>query len=938
MLSAAPRRGRDRRPRALPRAVMGLAFGVVMLLTTPLPSLGQSDGSGPTGRIAGSVIDADTGRPLGLATVRVDGADASVVTDVQGRFRTKSIPVGTYQLVVQLLGYTTVEQSVNVAAGETAVVTIPLGAQALSIEGIVIETDRTETTSSTVGLLAQRRSASAISDGVSAEQISASPDSDAGEAVRRVTGVSVVDDQFVVVRGLGERYSTTTLNGAEVASPEPTKRIVPLNIFPASLLESVVTSKTATADKPGDFAGGLVEVRTKEFPEQRVFELSLSTDFNDLSTFRKLPIFAPRGLDFVGLDGKDRDPGPVSTDERFAESIRNEWSPPPRTVPPNTKIEFSYGNQFGSFERALGLVVSGLWSNGVSWSPDNLFGLAQDSTFSQRQLSDQASRETDLGGTANLSLRLGPSHTLSLKNLATRNVEEFSSRRVALVIEAGGGEFTDEAVGQQVRYTERTFLQSQLGGTHLLPGLANSRLEWAATIGRADREEPENRSLTYLILADGSGQLFNPNNLNQFFWFRDLKDEVYTGKVDYHIPVGTAGGGEGLAKFGGYYRTKRRDVDATSVKLGRTGVFLTNDPVFGLPPEQLWSPENVGDVITLENPTSGAIPYEAKDDLAAAYGMVDLRFGPIRMVAGARAEKWDLRVDDATGEPTIRDELDILGSANVTWSVTDRMNVRAAGYQTLARPDAREVTETLYIGTTGECNELGNPSLNRTRIVNADLRWEWFPSASEIVSISGFYKRFDDPIIMLVRVQSQSCGFVPRNADTADNLGLEFEFRKQLGFLAESLSPWTLGANFTLVSGAVRTKRNVDFEVEGELPLQDQSDYLVNANLGYANPEAGFDFSVFYNLFTDRARRYGLLISTTRPELGRTPDVFEQGRSTVDAKLRKTLRERWTLSLSGSNLTGADQVRFQELDDGTRVRVGFIDLPVSLGLGLKYTF
>lgn len=917
--------------------LVGAFAGLLAWLPAPLAA--------QMGRIAGTVVDGTSGRPVNLAIVSVPGRQVSLLTDLQGRFRSGEVPVGTYTVEVTLLGYATLEQTgVVVTSGQTVLLDLALSPEALALDAIIVETARVQSSSTSAGLLATQRTSANISDGISAQQIRLAPDSDAGDAVKRVTGVSVVDDQFVVVRGLGERYSNTLLNGAEIASPEPTKRIVPLNIFPASLLESVVTHKAATPDKPGDFAGGLVEIRTKEFPEQRVLEMDIGAGFSSITTFEQLPIFAAAGRDVFGLDGRNRYPGTPQASERFAESIRNEWAPPPRTIPPDMKVEVNYGDQFGDFDRAVGLIVSGTYANRASWSPGNFFGFSQGGdSYTVRQTSNQGTRGVDVGSTANLAFRLGSAHTLTLKNLFTRNTEEFNAQRYAFLGEvADDATFATSVVGYQVRYLERTFIQSQLGGSHLFAELGNARLDWSATASWANRDEPENRPLNYLVRLDGRGQQVFPGAAKNFFQWRYLKDDVYSGKVDLQMPFSALNLDDAMVKVGGYYRAKTRDSDATIYELQRGSSITGDDPVLFLPPEQLFAPENLdSDRLHMFVGGAGGIPYEAEDNLAAGYGMVDLRRSDVRLVAGARVEQWDLTVTDGSGTRT-RSPIDVLGSANVTWSFTDAMNFRAAAYQTVSRPDPRELTESKYQSVTGECSELGTPSLQHTRIMNADLRLEWYPTPGELISMSGFYKRFDEPIVQLVQVESLGCEFRPFNADLADNLGIEIEGRKSLGMIADALESWSAVFNVMWVTGAATTKRGEDFDVPGELPLQDQSEYLVNASLGYANPETGLDFTVLFNWFADRVRRYGTLTSSSGGGggviLGRAPDVYEEGRPSVDFKIRRSFGPRWSMSVSGSNLTNEDQVRFQRLEDGTRLPIGFVDLPVSFSLGAKYRF
>jgi outer membrane receptor protein involved in Fe transport len=267
------------------------------------------------------------------------------------------------------------------------------------------------------------------------------------------------------------------------------------------------------------------------------------------------------------------------------------------------------------------------------------------------------------------------------------------------------------------------------------------------------------------------------------------------------------------------------------------------------------------------------------------------------------------------------------------------MNLRLAGYQTVARPDPREIIAAPYTSVTGECEEIGSEDLVHTRIVNADVRWEWYPGSGELVSASGFYKRFDEPIVQLVGSSSAGCTYRPTNLGHADNVGVEVEARKNLAFLAERLESWTAGFNFTWVTGAAKPKPgDQSLNVTGELPLQDQSEVLVNASVGYTNREAGLDFTILHNYFTDRIRRYGAFETDQGTgERARRPDVKEQGRHAIDLKVRKVLGP-WSISVSGSNLLGADQVRYHDVPDVGRVRVGFVEIPVSFGLSATYSF
>src|SRR5918996_206735 len=280
------------------RGVRGVRFGIPMRLRHPVLTVillssgaapcaaAQQAPPGTEGRIAGRVVDRETGRPLSGVRITIAGRPLAAATDLDGRYRSDPLAPGTYAVQAAIIGYQPVRiDTVVVRAGEVARADFVLAAAALQIAGVEVQAEAVPRASSAAGLLAIQQAAPTVSDGISAEAMARTPDADAADAIARVTGISVVDNKFVVVRGLPERYSNTLLNGTELVSPEPLRRVVPLDIFPANLLETIVTTKAAAPDRPGDFAGGSVEIRTKDIPDEFVAQASLSQGYNSLATF-----------------------------------------------------------------------------------------------------------------------------------------------------------------------------------------------------------------------------------------------------------------------------------------------------------------------------------------------------------------------------------------------------------------------------------------------------------------------------------------------------------------------------------------------------------------------------------------------------------------------------------------------------------------------------
>lgn len=889
-------------------------------------------------------MDKANARPIAFAMVDIVGTQLGSQADLDGRYRITNVPVGMHRVRARRLGFQpAVIDSVRVTEGEATIQNFAMASAAAQIAAVQT-TAVAATRASDAAMLAEQRAAPSVSDGISAQAMARAPGANAADAITRVTGVSIVDKKFTVVRGLPERYNNTMLNGVELPSPEPLRKIVPLDIFPSSLLESIVASKTATPDKPGDFSGGSVEIRTKEFPENRVIQGSISQDWNSLATLQRVSYVPHRGLDWLGFGGSDRSmpprlsPGAQGDElERFAENMRNVWAPTPRRAPPGLGFGLSIGDRI----RNLGYTVALTYSSKVDFLPDKMYQFLSDNRFGVAErgyVARESNSTVDWGATANVSLLAGSSNKIGLKNLYTRNAEEVITQSQAF-------ETTRQDPGRlrsyQVRYVERELLQTQLTGDHAL--ILNSRLEWKATYAQAARDEPDNRSATYLEDIN-TGNYYLQTSIQGQIWFRFLEDRVLSGNADWSLPVPIWGGREALFKTGGMYRDKQRDFDASLFAYRPALAPPSGAAVFGLPPEEAFSPEHVGTFptsdIALFKLDAFALPYHAKDNLAAGYGMLDLPlFSWFRIVAGARAEKWMLDVNPKTGQVafdsiTQRRDLDILPSVNLTVSLTDRINLRLAGYQTVARPDPRELSNDYYTPVTGECSNQGNNQLLRTQVDNADVRLEFYPSGSELFALSGFIKRFARPVIETVnQPQATTCVVQYMNGESAQTYGGELEMRSSLAFLPLVPEGVAGSLNFTIVE--TEAKLGELFQDE-KVPFMGQSPYVVNANLSYTGFGDRLTATLLGNAYGDRIVRYGAT-SLSSTGLLQIPHVYEQKRSTIDAKVSMRATNRVTISLSGRNLGDSAQRFYQGSAQG-RVQTGFMrpGVTVKAGAGVEF--
>lgn len=939
-----------------PLAGPGLLLALLLAGTSHRVSAQQP----ATGRVTGRVIDRATGRAITGARVMVVGTPGVVETDLDGRYRTPSIAAGTVSLRAAFIGYSPQQvDSVKVVAGQVALVDFALTAQAVELGDLEAVTQAPTSQASDAGLLSMQQAAPSASDGISAEAISKTPDSDAGDAVARITGITVVDDKTAVVRGLGERYTNTLLNGVETASPEPLKRTVPLDIFSASLLESIVTTKSATPDRPGDFAGGSLEIKTKDFPESFGGSFRISEKFNSVGTFQPA-VIGPRSFsDRLGFDRGDRDPpkvfpsfadnsNPIAgsdaavRSEQFGEGLRNVWTPRPRNAPPEFGFGFNVGGQLAAASSTpLGYVLSANYNTGTNVTRGRIYRLLSGGSSNNAAIdnrSDEDETVVDWGGIGNLALRLGTNHKIAWKNFLTHTAEETFLRSRSFQPEFGGDVFGKDGRIWQVRYIEKTTLQTQLAGQHRFGFLGGARLEWKGTYSNAKRDEPENRSIRFGIEPGG----LIPDLNNNLFQFRFLRDKSYVGQADLSIPISVRTPEDVLLKVGGLYRDRARDFTARLVRTG--GVVGGEIPAVptNLSPEELFSPELVGSYVGFKNGGVQGNSYAADDDLTALYGMLDLApLTWLRLVGGLRVEDWRLNVytPDRTAPITpYRRNRDYLWSANLTFLLTDKLNLRAAGFKTVARPDARELTPEIYFPVGGECGLSGNDRVQRASVNNADAKLEFFPAPGELFSVSGYYKEFDRPLLNVVNATANGCRVTYANGKSAKVYGLEFEARRRLSFLPGFLQQISANANVSYVySQAILDSVFVGALAAAVKPkLQGQSPWIVNVGLNYDDPKLDLGLSVLYNYFGDRVYQYGSSgVSGTSVNV--VADLIEQSRSTIDAKISKGFGPV-RFSLAGKNLTNAPFLVTQRSNGGKTIPVAYNRKGYDLSLGLSYDF
>jgi len=832
------------------------------------PAAAQSD----TGRVVGRVVDAETGRGLAGARVVVRGTTVGALAGVEGRFVLASVPAGTQALVLSYIGYA--EQTVTdvvVVPGSTRSIDVTLTPVALALDGVTVSVAGQRGTVSRA--LDEQRNATGVVSAISAEQISRSPDGDAAAAIQRVSGVTVQDGKFVFVRGLGERYTTTSLNGSRVPSPEPERRMVPLDLFPAGLLQTITTSKTFTPNLPGDFSGAQVDIRTREYPAGRQFTMSVSQGFNSAVTGASIPMAPRTGNEWLAAaTGPRLLPAAVASNARpqpgpqtnaMVNSMRNAWSVEERSGRPGSGLGLSVGGSDDFLGRTIGYLLSTTYS----LTDEAQVGTVRENVEGDRYEGEVGRQSVLLGGLFNLSTMLGNHTRLSLNNTYNRTADN-EARRESGFYENHGTNIQVE----RLRYVERTVRSTQVMGQHQLTD--RHRLDLSVNASGVSRQEPDRSEFVTWLDPDV------PTWYNQEGAFRaygGLTEESVEALADYRIELGATRAG--LLRFGGLARRTRRDAYDTGYAI-RSREWSPSDARWTRPPEEFFDGRYSGDsdrLFELGIFNAGG-SYTASDMLGAGYGMFE--WSPTRrlqLVGGARIEHSSVEVEyeDVLGTRGVSDPsyTDVLPAIAFNLELTATQKLRISASQTLSRPEYREIAPICYRAGLGEEQRCGNPDLVRTRIQNFDVRWEQYPGLGEMLSVAAFAKRFIDPIEARYMGRSGTNSLWFENASGATNLGVEFEAMRSFDLLHPALSPLSGFANATFM------RSRVDTGVDGDAAraMTGQAPYVANAGLTWTAGDRSA--TVLYNVVGER-------IINARPSGQTVLDVLEMPRPGLDVSLR----------------------------------------------------
>lgn len=875
--------------------------------------------------ISGKITDGSTGDIMRSVTVELLTKDKQstkkgAYSDVTGKYTIKKVQQGVYSLRFRYVGYETkLIENVEVPTGKNVTVNVTLSPETKKSEEVVVTARANKESKEAV--LAQRKNSAQVSDGVGQEEIAKLPDGDAGQALKRITGVTVVGDKFVYVRGVSERYNNTTLNGAALTSTEPDKKAFAFDMFPSEFLQSANVIKSFTPDMPGNFAGGLVQLNTIDFPQGFAFKVGLSSAYNDNVSLKSgaFQTYSGGATDWLASDDGTRAlvSGMPSTSTELDNLIRRAgnpeadngaaarewialgrsfnsgvWKQDAIAAPINTGTSISYSNLFDIADNDFGIIASANYSNGYNINQIGRAGLSGAGNEQYNYAGSVSTRSMGWGGLFNMAYKLGGHSTVSFKNIYNQSADD-----EVVVLQGNDYNQDRERRFYSAQFVEKSLYSGQVAGQHNLPG--DILTEWNGGFSRSTRNEPDLRRLRYsrqnnneLFSADVPSETAKGDGTVAGRFFSDLIDNAYTAGLNITIPVSTA-----KIKTGALLERRDREFGARSFTIIQSkSIFPDVDPEginLTASPDKLFDSTNFrANGLGIAEDSKKSDQYAADEQLNAGYAMVDMPFSigdeNFRIITGVRVENNTQRLPAVyTGDNQLisieRNTTDILPALNLIWKTSENTNVRVSGSQTLTRPNLREFAPFAFFDFQRQARVQGNTDLQRALIWNFDARYEYFPRPGEVLSVSTFYKSFQNAIEETILPSSSNPVFSFQNASgTALNYGIEFELRKQLGFIADDLENLGASVNVSLINSEVNVRQG---NLNDTRPMWGQSPYSINLGLFYQHPDIGTQVNVGYNRSGERIIQVGLLGSYDFAN----PHVYEQPRDVVDISLSQPI-------------------------------------------------
>lgn len=862
-----------------------------------------SEPSGASGVVSGRLTSSETGGGVSGARVSVVSLDTGTMTEDDGSFSLE-LPRGEYTLTIAHPSYTRKELTVNSMPGVPVELNVEVG---MSGNGVIEEVVAVGSyVPDAAG--SQERDASAVLDSIGGEQMARFGDSNAASAIKRVVGVTITDGKYVVARGLNERHTSIMLNGATLPSPDPTRRVVPLDIFPAGVIDNIDVQKTLTPDVYADSTGSTVRLKTKKFPLEFEGKVSATLGYVEGITFENREYQQSGGMDFLGFGaGGERalPPEAEAFDSDFAsfqeavaaaEYLPYTLTPEDTFILPNGSVSVSFGDAlFDDGETALGYIASFKYSN--KWAghtrETNTNNLSSEGRLSVDDDYTEVvtTHDIDLGASLTLGLLTGDSEYTSNTMLLRQTFAD--TRRK----EGQGGDQDREGIIYSMDWQERQLIMQQFTGNHYFENFLNTQADWQFSLSQASLDNPDRRSYAFEREEDDGPYVLFWSSLDRTY--NELTDSVIDMGTNWQSELFRKSNYMANALYGVSLFSRSRSSEGT--QLGYSAGSTTAGDYPDITDADLIVSDQVSQgLLTLRNNTSPASDYEASWDLMAYYLGLELEnLNLFNFNVGMRAESSQINVDTfdlIAGTPVPAELTDdaVYPSLSATVFLGEEVQLRGAWYQTLNRPDFRELANSLYIDPDSGDTIRGDSDLQSSEVDNFDVRVEWYFSETESVSLAYFEKDFVNPIEKVLTTSSGTI-FSYQNGDTGAVSGYEFDFRKEFDMASYLLF---VSGNLSLIDSQVE----IAFR---ERVMQGQPDMLGNIQFGLDDADSSAKYTLVYNYQGES------LYSATQVG-SQNPDIYQQPRGELNLSYSAELIPDLTLKVAMKNITDEEFSLTQE--------------------------
>lgn len=878
------------------------------------------------GTLKGKITDEKTGETLVGVTVLIpEIATLAAFSDEDGDFELK-IPNGVYTVQVRYMGYITKEiADVKIENGTITPMSLAIKEEnkTTNLKDVIVRS--TLKKESLNALYIAQKNAASVSDGISAEAIRKSPDKSTGEVLKRVSGTTIQDNKFVIIRGLTDRYNTALIDNAFLPSTEPNRKAFSFDIIPSSLIDNIIISKSGTPDLPGDFAGGVINILTKEIPDKNFNSISIGSSYNTVSTFKKFETGYKTPTDIIGFDNGSRqlpksipaydqlNGRNIGTAEsiKYLSSLNNNYSITDRKALPGMSFQGSMGRLYEMKKnRRMGLTAALNYAHNETVKKD------LERIYGNYNFKDQVyNYNTTLGGLFNLSYAT-PNSKISFKNLYNRTFDDNFLTRAGY-----DGSLTANTRYYAFDLIQKSLFKSSLEGEHSIGGDAQKKLNWVVSYNNVTNNQPDQRKIQYVDFPNNGTYTANIGSLSKINnrLFGNLNETILNGGINYSTPYKLDFLYKSSLKIGALSLYRHRDFKNRYVgailNQSYTGdqTMLINEGV-----QSLFSKSNVDNgAFSFADATGDGDKYTATATTNSAYIMSDNRINTrLRAVWGVRFESYNLNLKTKAVPSGFLNPVwnDFLPSLNMTYALNEKSNLRMSYFRSVARPELREIAPISYFDY--ELNFLinGNTDLTRSRIDNIDLRYEIFARPGEVFSASVFYKKFDKTIENQFYAVGSSSEIKTVNYNAAFSAGVELELRKNLDFISNR----NFFKNLTFYSNVAVIKSKVNLEGADQLygptaattrtsrPMAGQSPYVINASLAYAALSGRLNFNVLYNRIGQRIFAVG--------GAGQFADVYEKPRNVLDYQVSCNVGKRSEFRLNIKDMLNAQTLFYIDQD------------------------